>query len=290
MKEKKKFWCIMLLVFAIIASTFLIFYFKANKNSNIVSNISDLNEAYDVKVCVSKFYEYCKEYREIAPKEIYELLDDEYIKYYELTEGNFRKNLDVVDSDSLCIDTVYKLKQKGDLSLYLVKANQLYKNSDDIRDFNVILKLNRKKNTFSIFLNDYIEDHSYTNLCVGEKVKISLKNIKEKTNNTFDPSNESIYNNIQDIFSSYQTICMFYEKYAYSKLSQESLEEKFNSYEIFDSYITSNFKDIITMKLISYDQIEKDGYIEYKVYDNKKINFCFKVTSYITYDVIINYD
>lgn len=287
MKEKKQFIFIISIIFIIIVLIFAVFYFKTNKNSNIVSNISDINEAYDVKVCVNKFYEYCKEYRDTAPKAIYELLDDDYINYYELNEKNFIKNLDIVDSNSLYIDSVYKLKQKRNLSLYLIKATQLYRNSDETKTFNVILKLDRKNNTFSIFLNDYINDNNYTNLNLGEKVKISLKNIKEKTNNTFDSSEKQIYDNVQDIFSSYQSICIFYKKYAYTKLSAESKDEEFTDYEIFNSYINSKFKDIITMKLLYYEKMENGEEIEYKIYDDKNINFSFKVTSYITYDVII---
>lgn len=287
MKEKKQFICIISIIGIIIVLVFSVFYFKTQKTSNIVSNISDINEAYNVKLCVNKFYEYCKEYRESAPKAIYELLDHDYIKFYDLNQNNFMKKIDVIDSNSLCIDSVYKLKQKRNLSLYLIKATQLYKNSDNTKEFNILLKIGSKNNTFSIFLNDYIIDNNYADLNLGETINFSLKNINEKTNNTFDSSKKVVYDNVQDVFSDYQNLCMFYKKYAYSKVSMESKNKKFTDYESFESYIKSKFRDIIMMKVLYYEKIENGEEIEYKIYDDKNINFIFKVTSYITYTVNI---
>lgn len=287
MKEKKQFICIISIIGIIIVLVFSVFYFKTQKTSNIVSNISDINEAYNVKLCVNKFYEYCKEYRESAPKAIYELLDHDYIKFYDLNQNNFMKKIDVIDSNSLCIDSVYKLKQKRNLSLYLIKATQLYKNSDNTKEFNILLKIGSKNNTFSIFLNDYIIDNNYADLNLGETINFSLKNINEKTNNTFDSSKKVVYDNVQDVFSNYQNLCMFYKKYAYSKVSMESKNKKFTDYESFESYIKSKFRDIIMMKVLYYEKIENGEEIEYKIYDDKNINFIFKVTSYITYTVNI---
>lgn len=284
MKKRKQIIFILILFFTVLISIFLIFYFKPNKNFNTVSNIYDLNEAYDVKICVNKFYEYCKDYRNSAPKGIYELLDDEYIKYYNLTEDNLKNKLNDIDSDKLSINTVYKLSQKRNLSLYLIKADQLYKNIDKSKEFNILLKINSDNNTFSIFLDDYMKDNNCINFNLGERVNMPLNKIKKKVNNTFDSSNKQIYDNVQDIFSDYQTLCMFYNKYAYDKILNSDRDEKNHN------YLKDNYKDIITMKMVYYDKTEKDGYIEYKVYDNKNINFNFKVISHITYNVIIRDD
>ena len=53
-----------------------------NFNNVKVTNVSNLDEAYDVKTCTNKFYLYCKTYMSSSKKSVYELLDREYIKKY----------------------------------------------------------------------------------------------------------------------------------------------------------------------------------------------------------------
>ena len=83
---KKKILIITFFVVVLLVFIIYFFYNKANVqySSSIVENISDINEAYDVKTCTEKFYNYCKDYLTSNPSIIYVLLDEEYIKYYDL--------------------------------------------------------------------------------------------------------------------------------------------------------------------------------------------------------------
>lgn len=288
MKEKQKKISIILIIFSIIILFIIISVFLLNRNThNFVSNISDLSEAYDVKTCTEKFYIYCKEYINSNPNAVFELLDYDYIKYYNLDENTFKQKLGVIDSDKLCIKEVYKIQQRGSISLYIIKAYELYKNSDQNKNFDILLKLDKTNNTFSIFLDDYIIDNNYNNLNLDDRVNIKLKNIKVKENNTYDSHESIIINNIEDVFSDFRELCTFYEEYAYILIENECKQSKFTNYQLFDSYIINNFRDIITMKLVSFESIKRDGYIEYRCTSNKGHVYIFKVTSYITYTVTI---
>lgn len=288
MKKKRKMLTLLLITVSIIILLFTICILILSKNkSNIISNILDLSESYEVKTCTEKFYMYCKVYKDSSPNAIFELLDKEYIKYYNLDTNTFKQKLGTIDSDKLSINEVYKMGQKDNISLYLIKAYELYKNSNKSKEFNILLKLDKEKNTFSVYLNDYIIDNNYINLNLGDKVNISLKNIKEKENNTYDSYMEKDINNIENIFYDFKNLCIFYEEYAYKLVDEECKQLKFINYENFDSYITSNFKYIVNMKLIAYEYIQKDGYIEYRCISNEGKVFVFKVTSYITYTVTI---
>lgn len=288
MKKNKNLFIILIIVFIVILSLLFLFNIKEEKQSeNIVSNISDINEAYNVKICTEKFYVFYKEYREVNSKFIYEFLDKEYIEYYNLDKNNFIKKLDIIDSDQIHIDSILKIQQKSHISMYLIKATQLYKNSNDTKEFNIILKLDTINNVFSVFLNDYIIENGYNNLKVGDKVKISIKNIDIKDNNKYDYSKKGMTDNVEDIFSEYANMCIFYEKKAYEMIDNECKESKFINYETYDKYIIDNIIDIVNMRLLSYEYTQKDGYIEYKCKDNKGGSYIFKVTSYVTYTVII---
>ena len=286
---KKKI--LIITIFVVVLLVFIIYFFynKANVqySSSIVENISDINEAYDVKTCTEKFYNYCKDYLTSNPSIIYGLLDEEYIKYYDLTKNNFKKYIDVSNSDSIQIEEVYKIQERNNIGMYIVKSKLLLKNSDIMNDFNIILKIDKKNNTYSIFLNNYIEDKGYSKLSIGDKVNIKLKGIMEDSdlNNKYDPSNnKKITDNVEDIFGDYTYMCIFYEKEAYNLIDNE-IKEKYSTYDIFDKYITDNITDLVTMDLYSYSDVQKDNFIEYKCTSTTGQVFTFKVKSYITYTV-----
>lgn len=291
MLKKKKNKSLFIVIAVILICIFSIFVFcklsSKNQSENIVSGISDINEAYEVKMCTNKFYIFCKEYKDSSPNSIFELLDDEYIKKYNLTKNNFKKMLDTCDSDSIQIDKVYKIQEKEKVALYIVKSTQLYKNSDITKEFNIVLKMDRNNNTFSVFLDNYIDDNNYNNLKLGDKVNTSLKSIEVNSNNTYDVSERRMTDNVEDIFKEYSNNCIFYEKRAYSLIDEQCKQDKYNNFEIFDKYITDNIIDIVTMELLSYEDTQKDGYIEYRCTSNKGQVYIFKVTSYITYTVTI---
>lgn len=288
---KKKI--LIITIFVVVLLVFIIYFFynKANVqySSSIVENISDINEAYDVKTCTEKFYNYCKDYLTSNPSIIYGLLDEEYIKYYDLTKNNFKKYIDVSNSDSIQIEEVYKIQERNNVGMYIVKSKLLLKNSDIMNDFNIILKIDKKNNTYSIFLNNYIEDKGYSKLSIGDKVNIKLKGIMEDSdlNNKYDPSNnKKITDNVEDIFGDYTYMCIFYEKEAYNLIDNE-IKDKYSTYDIFDKYITDNIIDLVTMDLYSYSDVQKDNFLEYKCTSTTGQVFTFKVKSYITYTVTI---
>lgn len=288
---KKKILIITFFVVVLLVFIIYFFYNKANVqySSSIVENISDINEAYDVKTCTEKFYNYCKDYLTSNPSIIYGLLDEEYIKYYDLTKNNFKKYIDVSNSDSIQIEEVYKIQERNNIGMYIVKSKLLLKNSDIMNDFNIILKIDKKNNTYSIFLNNYIEDKGYSKLSIGDKVNIKLKGIMEDSdlNNKYDPSNnKKITDNVEDIFGDYTYMCIFYEKEAYNLIDNE-IKDKYSTYDIFDKYITDNIIDLVTMDLYSYSDVQKDNFIEYKCTSTTGQVFTFKVKSYITYTVTI---
>lgn len=292
-KRKKKNNIFLIIVAAILICILSIFAFyeikQKSQSVNIVSNISDINEAYDVKTCTKKFYNYCKDYLTSNPSIIYGLLDEEYIKYYDLTKNNFKKYIDVSNSDSIQIEEVYKIQERNNIGMYIVKSKLLLKNSDIMNDFNIILKIDKKNNTYSIFLNNYIEDKGYSKLSIGDKVNIKLKGIMEDSdlNNKYDPSNnKKITDNVEDIFGDYTYMCIFYEKEAYNLIDNE-IKEKYSTYDIFDKYITDNIIDLVTMDLYSYSDVQQDNFIEYKCTSTTGQVFTFKVKSYITYTVTI---
>ena len=180
--------------FVIILICICLFFVIPNLNFNNVkvTNVSNLDEAYDVKTCTNKFYLYCKTYMSSSKKSVYELLDREYIKKYHLNSENFNEKIKEIKSDTLEIKSIYKLQESNNISLYMVNSYELYKNSDDQNEFNLLIKLDNKNNTFSVYLEDYIDDNKYNNLNLGDNVKIKLKSVKKQNDNIFSKKSENI--------------------------------------------------------------------------------------------------
>ena len=284
---KKVFILFFVIILAVLLIIFVFNIFNNKSNNYVVSNINDINEAYTVKNCANKFYEYCKEYRDTNQNYIFELIDEEYLKYYDLNEYDFKQKIDIVDSDRLFIENAYKIQEKKDLALYIVKAKQLYKNEISSKEFSFMVKLDRKNECFSIFPNNYIEEKNLVNVKLGDKIKLNIISLKRNDNNGYDNVNKNLKDNVNDIFDDFSNLCTFYYKDLYNVIDENTKKEKYNTYEEFDKYLTSIYKDLVTMKLVSYEDAQKDGYVEYKCKDNNGRSYIFKAYSYITYTVII---
>lgn len=266
---------------------FTLFYLKQGSSLSVVENITDINEAYNVKTCALKFYMYCKDYRISAPSSIYDLLDKEYTKKYRIDKNNVKENIEIINSDTYRINKVLKIQQKNNLSLYLVKGNELYRNKDEIKELNFLVKIDKTKNTFSVYLNNYIDEKKYDNIKLGDCISIKLSSINKNYNNTFDDANKNMYNNVKDVFSDYRQLCIFYERYSFEVLSEESKREQFQSYEAYDKFILSRYKDIVMSDMLKYETDINDDKIIYTCHDNYGKKYVFNIKSYITYDVTI---
>ena len=96
-----------------------------------------------------------------------------------------------------------------------------------------------------------------------------------------------MYNNVKDVFSDYRQLCIYYERYSFEVLSEENKREQFQSYEAYDKFILSRYKDIVMSDMLKYETDINDDKIIYTCYDNYGKKYVFNIKSYITYDVTI---
>lgn len=281
MNKKNILFCIGIIVIVVCISLFFVFS-CLNFNTCKVINVSNLSEAYDVKTCTNKFYLYCKTYMNSSKNSVYELLDKEYIKQYNLNSDNFDEKIKEFKSDTLEIKNIYKIQEHNNISLYMVNAYELYKNSDDQNEFNILVKLDNKNNTFSVYLEDYIDDNNYKKLNFGDSIKIKLRSVKKQNDNIFSKKSESEINNLNDYISDFKSLCIFYRNYAYYLLDEEN-NEKFKTYQEFNNYIIDNFSEIISMKLIAFELQKNNDYEEYICTMSNGIKITFRTNNYVSY-------
>jgi len=285
----KKIIVIVVTIVVVIISIYnLITNKTTSKNLHVVSNIEDINEAYNVKICASKFYEFAKNHIAKNTEFVFSLIDKDYIEYYNLDENGLRERIGVVDSDDLQFDDVYKLREKNNIAIYYVKGTQMYKNDSKTLEFEILLKMDNNNNTFSVYLSDYISEKKFNNIKLGSKININLKAIETNEYNKFDILSKHSIDNVEDIFSQFNNNCIFYPNRAYELLDDNCKSEKYVEFEDFKNYLKTNMKDIVLMDLKSYEEKAEDGYIIYRCKSTKGNTYIFKVRSYITYSVSID--
>lgn len=292
MKNKKIFVLGAMFIFVII---FIFIFILIKNNSSLnnygtVSNISDIEEAYDVKACVDKFYIYCKDYLNDEPNLVYDLLDKEYIKKFKITKYNIKEHLGSFNSEDVQIVNILKINKNNNISAYYITADQIYKNVENTtQEMKFILKIDKENNCFSIYLEDFINDKKYNSLKIGDKLKFGLKSVIPDNNfsNKFDSNSKTMPDNAEDIFDDFITKCLYYPNVAYSLLDESCKQDKYIEYEKFKQYIKDNTRDLVNMELYSYEDIKNEDSIEYKCKSTTGQVYIFKVKSYITYTVKI---
>ena len=291
--KNKKIFALSIIFIIIIIFIFVFILIKDNSLSNnygTVSNISDIEEAYDVKACVDKFYIYCKEYLSAEPNLVYDLLDKDYIKKFRITKYNIKEHLDLFSSDDIQIMNVLKINQNNNISAYYITANQIYKDIENTtKEMKFILKIDKENYSFSVYLEDFINDKEYNNLKIGDKLKFGLKSVipDNDFNNKFDSNSKTMPDNAEDIFDDFITRCLYYPNVAYDFLDESCKQYKYANYEEFEQYIKDNTRDFVNMELYSYEDIKNGDSLEYKCKSTTGQVYTFKIKSYIIYTVTI---
>lgn len=296
---------LLIVIFSIIYnSPYSIFFNKDNR----VTRVDNVNEYYNVQTCVKKFYEYYKsiyytmnngygdakvasslenvEYS--TTKEIYNLLEKRYIEQYGITTNNVSEKLEKCLDGKLQINDIYRLNRKDDLAMYIVYAQQIDLKTNQIEDFNIMVEIDYGRSTFGVLLNNYITDFGYNDIKENERCNIELNKIFSNGSiNKFTKADVDQVTYIEDMFEDYRDSMLDNKKRAYSLVSEETKNSKFNTFESYNDYIKSNIKSIVIMEIKTYKVNEQEKYTDYEYVDTYGNQYTFRVTSPMKYTVII---
>lgn len=296
---------LLIVIFSIIYnSPYSIFFNKDNR----VTRVDNVNEYYNVQTCVKKFYEYYKsiyytmnngygdakvasslenvEYS--TTKEIYNLLEKRYIEQYGITTNNVSEKLEKCLDGKLQINDIYRLNRKDDLAMYIVYAQQIDLKTNQIEDFNIMVEIDYGRSTFGVLLNNYITDFGYNDIKENERCNIELNKIFSNGSiNKFTKADVDQVTYIEDMFEDYRDSMLDNKKRAYSLVSEETKNSKFNTFESYNDYIKSNIKSIVIMEIKTYKVYEQEKYTDYEYVDTYGNKYTFRVTSPMKYTVIM---
>lgn len=276
---------------------------------NKVSVVKIRNDYYVVRTCVNKFYmdymsiydveqgykiideeteKMIKEQKQENIQAIYSMLDSEYIKEREITKENLEIRLEEIKYSEIDITNMYVSKQNENISMYFVYGTLREKNTTNISDFLIMVKTDKLNKTFSIFLEDYM-DNKYNNLKIGDTVNLNIENnIGENKYNKYNYKHISDEEYVTDLFNQYKKEMLSNPEIVYSNLDEDYKNERFESEEDFKQYAKDNITKNVAMKIEKYQDEKYDNYTQYTCMDQNGNYYIFRETAPMDYTLILD--
>lgn len=267
------------------------------------------NDFYVVKTCIEKFYstyanifnnfnsnymlegealESIKREQNNNITAIYNMLDEDYIKYASITKENLLNKLPKINEVNVEINDMYVSEQKENLYVYIIYGNLLDIKSNKNQDFYAIVKTDMKNKTFKIYLQDYVKA-KYANLKTGDNIQISVEeSIKNDIDNVYQYKviNDETY--ITDVFNTYKRDLLYNRTRAYKLLNTEYSTKKFGTQLSFENYVKSNIYKLGTMTLSKYQKKQADSHTQYICVDQNQNYYIFNENGIMNFNVILD--
>lgn len=282
--------------------------------NSTLSKVSDVDEYFLVKSCVDKYFRFISyldinyEYEFEDPSEeesvkeeerneyfsmMYDILDEEYIESYNLTVNSLKEIYTSYCTTEYLIETMYKRQISENLNAYVLYGKYVETRDEyEYMDYAIIVKTDSSNNTFSIYLNDYLEDNNYLNL--EEGYNLNLSNESNIVKNDYNVYKED------DVDTSEQALAIYYfnlyEKQllldlegAYDLLNEEYREIRFQDEDEYIDYMNENIiGNIGTFSIQKYKVTNFTRSKEIICLDEYDNYFVFEVTNPGEYTVFLD--
>lgn len=262
------------------------------------TTINENKEYFTVKYCIEKYfhfisylningrYEYTEEQkdkmREDTYKQIYTLLDDEYIQDFDITTDRLKSIYNSYITTEFYIKDIYKKELLSNLNMYVVYGKVLERRQqNNIYDYNLIVKIDEQNNTFSIYLNDYLEKNNYINL--EEESNTTIKNIENISNKEYNVYYENdIKLDKQSIaeyyFSLYKNYTLVDVDYAYWIVEAKYKKLRFeNDRNMYQQYLNEKGFEDYKNVLSKYNVVSNSKYTQIVCLDELENYYIFNI-------------
>jgi len=264
-------------------------------SNNVNTEIKELTnrvDYYAVKNCVNKFYKYystmfdSKEDTDIA--KTYTILDEEYIDFVGITNENMLTILPRKGDMVTNIDSIWVSQQDEDIYAYIVNGLIREKLTNDISNFQIIIRADSTNKTFSVILQDYIQT-KYKDIKIGDTLRLdSIKNIEANRYNLYVIEDISDDTYAIDLFNDYKEEILYNPELAYEHLDVEYESIKFGTVGKFKKYLEENKARNTIMEIKQYQKVENDGYVQYICVDQYGRYYIFKEQGIMNYSLVLD--
>lgn len=224
-------------------------------------------------------------------EEIYGILDEKYIEYAGINDGNLEEIFTLNNEVYTYIEEMYVIDQSESIETYFVNGIIYNKLNEEIQNFNFMVNIDKLNRTFKLYLTDYVEEF-YSNIELGASINIvEMENITEIESNGF---NEYEFTNIltdQHILYKFQDIknnLLYNNLSIYNELNEEYREAKFENYEEFQEYCLNNKSKIESLSLYEYNKENLDDGTLYICKDSNNNYYMIKEKSLNDYEIMLD--
>lgn len=265
------------------------------EEEKVLGEVSSRNNFYSIQSCIEKFYAYYasvfnpeEEDVETCKENLYNLLDEEYIAYKNITSNNITEKLEAINSSIVNVNEMYEIQKSNNINIYIAKGRLRETGTSNMSDFELMLKVDSLNKTFAVLLEDYIEEY-YSDYEVGENIEIEVpKSIEKNDNNLYDYIVVTDETYAIDLLSKYKEEVLFDTETAYNHLDEEYREKRFESLEEFQEYAKNKVKNNVMMKLNKYQKTNYGDYTTYVCIDQKGNYYIFRETAVMKYGLILD--
>ena len=263
-----------------------------------IQYVTTRNDYYAVETCVNKFYIYYmslfdSEEADIDDEEenkeyLYNMLDEDYINFKNITLNNIETKLEEIKQSDVNVNKMYVSQKSQNIYLYLVQGRIREKSSEEIKDFEVLIKIDTSNKTFSVYLEDYIQQN-LSDIKLGQEINMQVSDsVENKKINIYDYEiiNDEAY--VQDLFAKFKKEILYDRQLAYNNLNEEYREKRFGDFSTFETYAKNNVRNNIIMKLSKYQKTKYEDYTEYVCIDQNGNYYIFNENSVMNYNVILD--
>lgn len=266
---------------------------EVNKETKL-SSVIEKDEYYIIENCVDKFYKYYASiYADKNPQEsnllkTYNLLDEKYINFKNITLENMTTLLPKQNEVVVNIYNMYSIEQNNGIILYIADGILRDKESNNLSNFKIMVQIDTENGTFSILLEDYIEANFPD---AGLSTNISFEFINSITpnkNNQYAVEETPEETHVINLIERYKEETLYNTKLSYDHIDEEYRNAKFSSFDKFEEYVNNNTKVISNIEIEKYLVSEEEGYTQYVCLDKKGYYYIIRETEIFKYTIILD--
>lgn len=230
--------------------------------------------------------QYVNEQKEQTKKALFGMLGKEYIEEFDVTLDNIEKKLNSYKVNDFIINDIYQAEVTKNINIFFVYGNKVIQSK--LEPFCLMITIDNKNNTFSLYLEDYINKHKFNQYKLGEEVKIPITNIEDRKYNKTKYVSVGSNEIAQKYFENYKKMLQYDSEELFNKLEPDYKIKKFGTLQNFNKYISTNKQKLQNSNITKYSKQINEGITQYICVDQNGKYYIFRETSVMDYTVILD--
>ena len=249
------------------------------ETSKTLQNVTDTHQYFILKQCMSLYYNSKK------IKSNLNIIDEEAIKFLNITEENAKNLIGNIEKPLFVIDEIYSQKIDLNKRAYIIyhrveNGDATYKNSA------IIIKIDSKKHIFTIYPYEYLAKNNMLNL-KEKDVLILSENIENRAVNYYSDMNLNDEDIIKELYERFKFDLIKDTENLFKTLDETYKKAKFENYNDLKNYIQNRSEEFTNDKIESYSSKKYTNSTEYLVKGENR-DYIFRVKNIMDYTYMLD--